>query len=116
MTLTLPANTGAFYFYAQPNDFAAFSFTATAQNGTQILQSASGNAGATYFGFFATGVDTVQSITISSTTDFAIGEFGIAKAVAPAIPETTSLVTLLVPLSMFLGMVRRRTALGKQAA
>ncbi|MEO7318202.1 MAG: PEP-CTERM sorting domain-containing protein [Chthoniobacteraceae bacterium] len=86
LTLTLPADTGAFYFYAQPNDFAAFNFTATAQNGTQILQSAAGNAGATYFGFFGTGGDTVQSVTISSTTDFAIGQFGIAN-VNSAIPE-----------------------------
>ena len=85
LTLTLPVNTGAFYFYAEPNDQAAFNFTATAQNGTQIVQSADGNAGATYFGFFGTGGDTVQSVTISSTTDFAIGEFGIARG--GVIPE-----------------------------
>ncbi len=85
LTLTLPANTGAFYFYAEPNDPAAFNFTATAQNGTQIVQSAAGNGGATQFGFFGTGGDTLQSVTISSTTDFAIGEFGIASA--GVIPE-----------------------------
>lgn len=109
-TLTLPANTGAFYFFAEPNDSVAFNFTATAQNGTQILQSASGNAGATYFGFYGTGGDTIQTISISSTTDFAIGEFGIANVNVAAVPDTTNLVSLLAPLCLFVGALRRLTA------
>jgi hypothetical protein len=109
-TLILPANTGAFYFYAEPNDAGSFNFTVTAQNGTQILQSASGNGGATYFGFFGTGGDTVQSIVITSTTDFAMGEFGIASVNAATVPDATSLVSLIVLALIFFGAMRRLNA------
>ncbi len=85
LTLTLPANTGAFFLYAQPNESQVFDIQAAAQDGTMVLQSPDGNAGATYYGFYATGGDTIQTITISSAVDFAIGEFGIADL--SAIPE-----------------------------
>lgn len=51
-TITLPADTGAFYFYA----------------------------GARYYGFYALGTERIASITVDSTVDFAIGEFGISAA------------------------------------
>jgi len=53
---------------------------ATAQNGTTSGQvDVQGDSGAQYFGFYGTGGDTVQSITISTSdsTGFAVGEFGI---------------------------------------
>ena len=87
VTLTLPAQTGAFYLYAESNPFAVFSATATANDGTTITQNVDGNGGAAYFGFYATPGGTITSVTISMVPDFAFGEFGIAAAV----PEPSSL-------------------------
>ena len=36
-TMTLPANTVAFYFYGEPNVFSTFTMTATADDGTTSL-------------------------------------------------------------------------------
>lgn len=80
LTLTLPAGTRAFYFYAEPDQFEVFDLQATAQNGTtsgplQVF----GNSGAQYFGFYSNGKGlNIKKITISCDDDFAIGEFGIA--------------------------------------
>jgi hypothetical protein len=86
ITMTLPAGTRAFYFYAEPNTFAVFDVTATAQDGTTSgpIQ-VQGNSGATYFGFYATGTPNIVSITVmtNDTTGFGVGEFGIAPAAAP---------------------------------
>lgn len=82
VTLTLPGNTGAFSLYAEPNSFDIFDITATTQNGATITQAVSGSAGASGFGFFATGGDTIQSISVTSAADFAVGEFGIAQVVS----------------------------------
>jgi hypothetical protein len=78
-TVDLPSGTTAFYLYAEPNPYAVFDITATAQDGS----SASGTVpvdgfyGAQFFGFYATGTDTIASVTVSSSIDFSIGEFGI---------------------------------------
>jgi hypothetical protein len=86
ITMTLPAGTRAFYFYAEPNTFAIFDVTATAQDGTTSgpIQ-VQGNSGATYFGFYATGTPNIESITVTTndTTGFGVGEFGIAPAAPP---------------------------------
>jgi hypothetical protein len=82
ITMTLPAGTKAFYFYAEPNTFDVFSVEATAQNGTTSGPiPVQGNSGAKYFGFYGTGGATLASITvtISDTSVFAVGEFGIAS-------------------------------------
>lgn len=87
ITITLPAGTKAFYFYAEPNQFAVLSVEATAQDGTTSGPiSVDGTSGAKYFGFYATGTTTLESITVttSDTSGFAIGEFGINPA-APVI-------------------------------
>ena len=78
-TVTLPAGTTAFYLYAEPNPFATFAITATAQDGTSASGTASvdGFAGAQIFGFYTTGDETIASVTVSSSIDFAIGEFGM---------------------------------------
>jgi len=77
----------AFYLYAEPNPFAEYTITAYAQDGTSSPSiTVDGYAGAQYFGFYATGSETIATITVTSSIDFAIGEFGIAapslKAVA----------------------------------
>jgi hypothetical protein len=88
LTMTLPADTVAFYFYAEPN-FSIKDITATAQDGTTsgpIPVSAS--SGARYFGFYATGGAAIATITVNLQVvpeppfffgrGFAVGEFGIA--------------------------------------
>jgi len=78
-TLTMPANTVAFYLYAEPNPFGFFDITATTNNGTTSGPiPVDGAGGAKYFGFYATAPDTIATIAVSSTVDFAVGEFGIA--------------------------------------
>jgi hypothetical protein len=80
VTLTVPPNTGAFYLYAEPVSFADFQITATAQDGTSGDATVNGFAGAKFFGFYGINGATVETVTISSSSDFAVGEFGIAPA------------------------------------
>ncbi len=84
-TLTLPANTYAFYFYAEPNDFGAWTITATTANGAHLTKSVVGLSGAQFFGFYGTDGDTLSTIAITAdggANGFAIGEFGIARGAA----------------------------------
>jgi hypothetical protein len=81
-TITLPAGTNAFYFYAEPQQFALLTIQATAQDGTTSGPvEVQGQAGAQYFGFYGTGGATLSSITVATDdpTGFAVGEFGIAQ-------------------------------------
>ena len=83
ITISLPAGTKAFYFYAEPNQFSLFSVEATAQDGTTSGPiDVQGNSGAQYFGFYATGSATLSSITVTTAdpTGFAVGEFGISPS------------------------------------
>ncbi len=83
ITLTLPAGTKAFYFYAEPNTFDVFSVEATAQDGTTSGPiPVQGDSGAQYFGFYGTGDAALSSITVTTTdtSGFAVGEFGINPA------------------------------------
>ncbi len=82
LTMTLPTDTGAFYFYAEPDSFTpAFDMTATANDGTTLTVSVLGDSGANGFGFWTNG-PALTSITISCPGNtFAVGEFGIARAV-----------------------------------
>ena len=72
MQLTLPANTGAFYFYAEPNPFSDILITAESQDGTILNELVQGNSGASYFGFYGTSGDSIALITVSSATNFAV--------------------------------------------
>jgi hypothetical protein len=104
-TLGLPANTVAFYFYAEPNiETGSFNITATAQDGTQVVQSMTGTSSADYYGFYATAGDEIVSITVTADAGaegFAVGEFAIAN-----VPEPGSL-SVLTALSL-IGLARRR--------
>ena len=82
-TLTLPADTYAFYFYAEPVSFGVFTITATSNSGASLVQPVDGSAGARFFGFYGTHGDTLATITVSieaAANGFAVGEFGIARA------------------------------------
>ncbi len=81
VTVALPAGTKAFYLYAEPDEFATFNFSVHTQDGTSSGQvPVFGEAGARFFGFYATGAATIQSVTVESPENlFAIGEFGISS-------------------------------------
>ncbi len=80
LELTLPAQTGAFYFYAQPGPGSGTVTITASSNGPPVSQDVESDGGAAYFGFYADGTDTLSSIIITSSTNFAVGEFGIASA------------------------------------
>lgn len=87
MTFTLPSGTSAFYFYAEPDPYATFDVTATTQNGTTSGPiPVNGFFGASYFGFYTDGSTALASITVSSSVDFAVGEFGISTSSSPLPP------------------------------
>ena len=80
--LSLPSNTNAFAFYAEPNTFGNFSVEATASDGTGSEPvRIEGRSGARYFGFYGTAERKLTSITVtaSDTRGFAIGEFSINR-------------------------------------
>jgi len=82
VTLSLPSSTKAFYLYAEPEEFMTFSITATSSDGTTSgAVPVAGEAGAEYFGFYATGSAALSSITVSGADPdgFAVGEFGISN-------------------------------------
>jgi hypothetical protein len=86
ITITLPGGTRAFYLYAEPNAFALFNVTATAQDGTTSGPVAvQGDSGAAYFGFYATGTPNIATITVTTTdtTGLGVGEFGISPTSPP---------------------------------
>jgi hypothetical protein len=78
-TMTLVPGTKAFYFYAEPLPFAVINITATTNNGTTSGPiPVNGFAGARYFGFFTTTLfESIASITVTSPSNFAVGEFGM---------------------------------------
>lgn len=76
----LPADTRAFYLYAEPNIFQDFDVTATSSEGTTSGPvSVYGESGARYFGFYARGHARLTEITVTADDVVAIGEFGISK-------------------------------------
>ena len=84
ITVTLPPGTGAFYAYAEPNQFKDFDMSAQAEDGPSSGDLVvHGKAGARYFGFYAHCGHTIKSITYNdagSDSAMAIGEFGIARS------------------------------------
>jgi hypothetical protein len=83
ITMTLPANTGAFQFYVEPNPFSEQTFEAVASDGTSSgTYMAHGQSGATYAGFY--GDAPIASIALTGSTDFSVGEFAIAQVPEPA--------------------------------
>jgi hypothetical protein len=110
LTITLPADTDAFYLYAEPNNFSAYNVTVTDQENDSVTQSVQGNAGAFGFGFYGTGGTTISLITVSAVSGaagFAVGEFGIARSERQPIPEPTPL-ALLALAALGLAVTRRR--------
>ncbi len=80
VTMTLPAETIAFYFYAEPNYFGLFNIRAVAQNDMLLSVDVVGESGANGFGFYSSDEMYLTSITVTTAdaSGMAIGEFGIA--------------------------------------
>jgi PEP-CTERM motif-containing protein len=107
LTLTLPAGRDAFYFYAEPNPFGVFDITATTATGEFVTIPIDGASGASFFGVYTTAGETLTSIVVSSTVDFAVAEFGEHVQAAPTIPEPSS-IALLALGGLALVVLRRR--------
>lgn len=104
LTITLPAGTAAFYLYLEQDNFGTSPFTVTARDGEAADTTSSGPvslttpSGAGYFGFYATGGQTIWSVSITgpvASDGIGVGEFGIAALPAgpAATTESTSNVT-----------------------
>jgi type IX secretion system substrate protein len=89
ISMAMPPNTVACYFYAEPNTYAVFTVKATAQDGTNSgLINVHGNSGATYFGFYSTNGVALANISVvvgAGSSGFAVGEFGISQCAPPTI-------------------------------
>ena len=82
VTLTLPASTGAFYFYAQPDSGTLNIIAVGVGGGLGVAFGHNVTPGsATYFGLYTDDHSAITSIEITSTAAFVIGEFGIASVV-----------------------------------
>ena len=87
VTLTLPPNTKAFYFYAVSNSYGLAAITAVSDSGISsgpvavTTNVVGGPNSANGFAFYGNAGENLSSITISSTSGVILGEFGI-KVVA----------------------------------
>lgn len=87
LTLNFSSPVTAFDFYAEPDPFDFFDITAVTSSGSVLMQSVNGRAGAKYFGFYSDNlIDTISSITISSSEKFAVGQMRLSSAATQAIP------------------------------
>ncbi len=85
MTFTLPPETRAFYFYAEPNIQNVFNIEAIGEAGSRSSVSSGpipvdGLGGAKYFGFYTQGLEAISQIVVTAeagANGFAVGEFGI---------------------------------------
>ena len=84
LTMKMGGSVSAVYFYTEPVNYSAFTFTAITDSGATLTSIVNGNSGATGFGFYASGSDLISSITVSEgdSDGFAIGEFGFATGTA----------------------------------
>lgn len=94
LTLTLPAGTKAFYFYAEDNAWGSRTVSATVQTGATSgpidVTTVNATPSAKYFGFYsASGATDIVTITITSSGSGGriLGEFGIARQLVPAQPQ-----------------------------
>lgn len=94
-TLTLPPNTGAFYFYVEPMNFNIYQVTAVTDTGTSSGPiSVNGSAGATGFAFYTSGATSIATIAITADSGaggFALGEFGIAANTTEPVPTLSEI-------------------------
>jgi hypothetical protein len=112
--LTLPAETKAFYFYANQNDVDTIqTITATSDTGATsgpisipaIVDTANG------YGFFSSAGENIATITITTSdpSGFGFGEFGIGPSPVVPIPALGDWAKLaLITLCLFSGLIALR--------
>jgi hypothetical protein len=119
LTLTLPAGTVAFYFYAEPDSENPGWMIAEAEDGTEAELEVMAEGGAQYFGFYATNGVRISTLSIGTAPSnnhpadwFAVGEFGIASARRIHIPRVplpwpswVDPLSVLLPPSVYLAWV-----------
>jgi len=115
-TMTLAPGVGAFDFYAEPNPFQSFTITATDSSGATVTQTVSGSGGASGYGFYTTDSATISSVSISSSVDYAVGEFAVAAAGVTAVPEPASCTMLALGALSMAGYTWRRRKAAAMAA
>jgi len=105
LTITLPADTTRFVFYAMPSDLVIQSFTVSETSSvTPLVQSIDGNADAAGFLFVAAPGTMLNQVFISSTGSFAVGEF-----LANSIPEASNAGVGVLLLLLVANRIRRET-------
>jgi hypothetical protein len=101
VTLTLPAGTRAFQFYAEPNSFSTWTMEAITEDGTSSGEvEVTGASGARSFGFYADGSDAITQIVVtaeSGALGFAVGEFAIYTCPPVALSITLNKTLITVP-------------------
>lgn len=107
LTITLPADTTRFAFYAMPSDLVIQPFTVSETSSvTPLVQSIDGNADAAGFLFVAAPGTTLDQVFITSTGSFAVGEF-----LATSIPEASNAGVGVLLLLLVMNRFRRETRL-----
>jgi hypothetical protein len=94
-----------FGMFLEPDPFGLYDITLTLSSGETLSESVQGDAGASFFGWVGDGV---TSFTISSSADFAAGDFYTSASTSP-VPEPITLGLLATGL-IGLGAARRRKA------
>jgi hypothetical protein len=110
ITMTLPAGTGAFVFYAEPNDFGLHDITGTTSTGETLTLSVLGGSGAKGWGVYGDAGEAITSITVTVGAEaggLAVGEFLVAWPEGFPLPEPPS-VALLAIGGLALAVLRRR--------
>jgi len=124
LTLTLPPNTTAFYFHAQPDRFGTYTITATGADGTTsgpvaiTTNSSSAESDIPGLAFHVTAPgEFISSITVTVEADagaFGIAQFGIGTDAPPVPPAPT--VTAVPTLGQWSLLLLGLTAAGLGAA
>jgi len=110
VTYTLGAGVTGFGFFAEPDEFDTFDITLTTADGS-LTQAVQGDAGAEFFGWTGSGI---TSFTVSSSDDFAVGDF--YDTTAPlSVPEPAMWAMMLAGIAG-LGAALRRRRVGAIAA
>ncbi|WP_380874589.1 PEPxxWA-CTERM sorting domain-containing protein [Sphingomonas sp. DBB INV C78] len=92
-----------FGFYAEPNPFAEYLITLELADGSGLQQLVQGSSGASFFGWNGPGV---TKFTISSSVDFAFGDFFYYGAV----PEPATWAMMISGFGLVGGAMRRARA------
>lgn len=106
VVMTMPVNTFAVDFYAQPDAPVPYDVVATATDGRTLELSLSGNGKAQQFFFYAQKGETIQSIALSTPSTangFTIGQFGVDP-----VPEPGTLALLGVGIASLFAFYRMR--------